>query len=510
MLTDRKGSSESCNTNNKGFIETYMGEGVLISEYGTKLPCKFEAGQLEDGRNVLVCDCSIFDLSLKEYFPDSNFENCSPHDIKICMAWHLWATQYKLFRQFKNFEGITSDGFGEFKITGKVGDYFSIYNDSLRDSSEQVKVAYYVKEFSINENTEENLQFMTFGVTNFDFEGNESQGNVLSLNIKGAKRLIIRKKGEHQDALNFWERFKGIRVTCEVIVEIDKEIQIEEIKDMVNDLCDLMSIACGTRVLWIYCYGYNTEGKIVSRFHRSSITRPYQPMQLIRKDYIRLKKFLEDSYAVFIEKQNLLKQNRYIINKYLEAKAQNDLLEQRGIKLVGIIEMFKEFSIRLNLPTEETIIIEDCFEDKRLDIENALIEAIKQSVNQQYGEESEESRRKIIQENKGKMFAKIPDLNTRRPLKKALQSFCEHIKIQVAQDDLKSIVASRNKLIHEGKFICQTYKDKNKLTQKYPNFKDPWSEYSYSMNFADKCFLRMLGYKGYYINQINFEEEELL
>lgn len=510
MFTDRKDSSENCNTYYRSFIERYLGDGVLISGDGTKLPCKFEAGQLEDGLNFLVCDCSIFDLSLKEYFPDSNFEHCSPHDIKNCMGWHLWATQYKLFQQFKNFEGVTSDGFGEFKITGKVGDYFSIYNDSLRDSTERVKVAYYVKEFSINENMEEDLQFMTFGVTNFEFDGNESQGNVLSLNIKGAKRLIIRKKGERQDALHFWERFKGIRVTCEVIVEIDKETQIEEIKDMVNDLCDLMSIACGTRIQWIYCYGYNTEGKIVSQFHRSSITRPYQPMQLIRNDHMWLKKYLEDSYVVFIEKQNLLKQNRYLIDKYLEAKAQNDRLEQRGIKLAGIIEMFKELSIRLNLPTEETIIREDCFEASKSDIIKALIKAIEQSVNQQYAEESKENRRKIIQANKEKMFAKIPDLNSRSSFKQILQAFCKHINLQVSESDLQTIVASRNKLIHEGRFICQTYEDKNKLAQKYPYFKDPWSEYSYSMNFVDKCILKLLGYKGRYINQSNFKEEELL
>ena len=131
MLTDRKDSSESYITNNKGFIERYMGKGVLISEYGTKLPCKFEAGQLEDGRNVLVCDFSIFDLSHKEYFPNSNFENCSPSKIKYCMGWSLGATQGKIFQQFKSFEGVTSDEFGDLKITGKVGDYYSIYYDSL-------------------------------------------------------------------------------------------------------------------------------------------------------------------------------------------------------------------------------------------------------------------------------------------------------------------------------------------------------------------------------------------
>jgi hypothetical protein len=471
MLTDRNDSSESNITNKKNLIERYIGEGVLISEYGTRLPCKFEAGQLEDGLNFLICDCSIVDLSRKEYFPNSNFENCSLLDIKNYMGWNLWVTQNKLFQQFKSFEGLTSDGFDDFKITGKVGGYFSIYDDSIRDNLQRVKVAYHVKEFSINANEEENLQFVTFGVTNFVFTGNVSQGNILSLDIKGVKRLIIRKTGEYQDAQHFWEKFEGIRVTCEITVEMDMETQIEEIKDMVNDLCDLISIACGTRIQWIYCYGYNTEEQLVSRNHRSSITRPYQPMQLIRNHHIWLKSFLEDTYAVFTEKQNTLKQNRYIIDKYLEAKAENDLLEQRGIKLAGVIETLNELSTRLNIPTEKTIIKEDCFEASKPDIKKALSEAIEQSVNQQY---AEESRIKIIKENKEEMFAKIHDLN-RISFKQILRAFCAHINLQISESDLQTIVASRNKLIHEGRFICQTYEDKNKLAQKYPNFKDPCS-----------------------------------
>ena len=129
-------------------------------------------------------------------------------------------------------------------------------------------------------------------------------------------------------------------------------------------------------------------------------------MQLIRKDPLQLKSFLEDSYAVFTEKQNLLKQNRYIINKYLEAKAENDLLEQRGIKLAGVIEALKELSIRLNIPTSETIIRKDCFEAKKSAIKDALHEAIENSVKKQYAEESEETK-KIIQEKKRRCFQKF-------------------------------------------------------------------------------------------------------
>jgi hypothetical protein len=66
--------------------------------------------------------------------------------------------------------------------------------DSLCDSTTQVKVAYYINEFSINAIEEENMQFVTFGVTNFEFTGNMSHGNALSLDIKvGLTHLKCRK-----------------------------------------------------------------------------------------------------------------------------------------------------------------------------------------------------------------------------------------------------------------------------------------------------------------------------
>lgn len=489
MSTERKDSTESNNTSNQYLIERYFGEGALLSEDGKKLRCRFEAGQLEDGLNYLICNCLISEMNLNDYFPNINFENCPPPFIKSYIGMNLWTEHGQFFfLRFKSFEGVTFD---DFKITGNLGGYFSVYDDSLLDNTQQVKVAYYIEELSIKANVKGNLQFLTFGVTNFEFYGNESHGDVLSLDIKGVKSLIIMKKGERQDEQHFWERFKGIRVTCEVIVEIEEETKIVEVIDMVYDLCDLMSIASGSRIQWIYCYGFDTEGKILLRIHRSSITRPYQPMQLIRNNYLWMKKFLEDSYVVFTENQNLLSQNRYIINIYLESKAENDLVEQRGIKLVIAIETFKELYLNIN-PEREYIINENKFEKMKPDLQDELKIFFKQSIDSK---------------SRGLIYKNISGLN-RTPFQDILSDFCEFIGLEV--NDLQSIVASRNSLVHTGKFFCQLSRDKKKNIKKYPQFQNPYGEYSYVMNFADKCILKMLRYKGNYINQFKLEEEELL
>ena len=457
--------------------------------------CKFETWQSEDGEITLISDCSIYDLDLPKYYPELNFDNSpSPFEVKFLIAWSICSPTniFQQLNKFRIFSGVTYDGWN---INGKIGMYVNTDPESLRDDTPRIKFEYYVKELTVNRDSKENLQCVRFGVTNFKFTGNESQGNILTLDLKGAKRLTIEKKNEYEGAIEYLENFKGVRVTSEISVEIDNDAEIKKSEDLANDLCELMSIACGTRVIWIYCYGYNTEGEIVSQFHRSSVTRSYQPMQLIRNDYIWLKSFLEDSYAVYVDKQELLRSNKYIINAYLDGKAQNDYLEQRGIKLAVITGLFTELFLSLK-PEREHIIEAKEFNMLKSKLEEVFKEVLDHSVDLS-------SRDKINQYISG-CISRI----NRTPFNELLSDFCEYIGLK--EDNLQSIIDSKNKLIHKGKFICQTYEDKSNLVQEYPNFKDPWSEYSYSLNFVDKCILKLLGYKGYYINQNNFKEEELL
>ena len=492
--TNKINSPETYNTYQRNFIKKYIGEGFLKSEDKIELPCKFETWQSENGEITLICNCSILDMDVPKYFPELNLEKTSPVELKVLMAWSIYSSIniFQQFKKFRIFSGFTTDGS---RITGEIGNYFNTNSESLRDDTPRIKFEYYVKELTVNRDSKENLQCVRFGVTNFKFTGNESQGNILTLDLKGAKRLTIEKKNEYEGAIEYLENFKGVRVTSEISVEIDNDAEIKKSEDLANDLCELMSIACGTRVIWIYCYGYNTEGEIVSRFHRSSATRPYQPMQLIRNDYIWLKSFLEDSYAVYVDKQELLRSNKYIINAYLDGKAQNDYLEQRGIKLAVITGLFTELFLSLK-PEREHIIEAKEFNMLKSKLEEVFKEVLDHSVDLS-------SRDKINQYISGC----VSGVN-RTPFNELLSDFCEYIGLK--EDNLQSIIDSKNKLIHKGKFICQTYEDKSKLVQEYPNFKDPWSEYSYSLNFVDKCILKLLGYKGYYINQNNFKEEELL
>jgi hypothetical protein len=409
----------------------------------------------------------------------------------------------------KSFYGITSDGFN---ITGKISRYVTIDNDSLQDPTSEVKLKFSINELTICSDVNEDIHFVIFGITNFMFSS-----SALILDIDG-KRLEITKVNRYKDALNFVKTCRGICVTCEVKVEINKEVNIENAKTIVTDLCDIMSIALGTRVQWIYYYACNLEGKNISWYHESRVAKPYFPNKIIDcNDRKIITSFIESSYTALANKSNMLRScegtAKPLINAYLDAKAENDYLEGRGIKLVVVMEMLKD-SLLSSKSITQSIIKEDCFSSKKSAIKSALNEAIEQSVNQENEEKSESERVKIKEEIKNKMFAKISELN-RISFKEILRNLCDDINLQITPDDLQSIVDSRNKLIHEGKFLCQSDNAKNKYKdiEKYPQFKDPIHEYFFLVNFIDKCFLKMLCYKGFYLNWRNIDEingEELM
>jgi hypothetical protein len=256
-----------------------------------------------------------------------------------------------------------------------------------------------------------------------------------------------------------------------------------------SDICDIISIATGTRVQWIYYYAFNSEGKKVLWRHEPRVTKPYFSKEIIDFDDRKImKKFIESSYVALAKKSNMLRSYertaKPLVNAYLDAKAENDYLEGRGIRLVVVMEMLKD-SLITSKSVDLNIIKNEYFNIAKSRFKDDLIQAIEKSVDQENKEISEQNREKLKKEIKDVMFAKISDMN-RISFKEVLQNLCDDIKLQVTQGDLQSVIDSRNKLIHEGKFLCKSDKIKNKYKdiKKYPQFKDSKHEYFFLMNFV--------------------------
>jgi|GEM_PF-2147176 len=553
----------------QNFVKKYSGEkGLLKAEDGTELLCKFEAGQLENGKLILICDFSVFDF--QKCFPEFfDLDKSSISEIKVLMIFYF-SSICEFLIKFNNFKGETSDGL--MNLTGVINLCHEIDPKSIDDhDSEQVRVVYTMTELTASTSTIEDIHCVKFGITNFRF-GDKSD-KILSFDIKGIKKLTIKKIENYEDVEDILKFSKGIRVTCNLIVEVDNKTKLKDLENIVYDLCDVMSIAWGTRVQWIYYCAYNSELEMVLWKHVRSVTKPYHYNELIISEDLKImNNFLESSYIALAEKQNMLrykeKTAKPLINAYLDAKAESDYLQGRGIKLVVVMEMLKELAIKLRL-TNKSIIKKEYFEDLKPIIEEILGNAIEKSIKSEYSKRSEENIEKDMKEIKGKILTNISNLNDTKPLlinkayfneakskleepligairksvsegckenneqdaeeqinelkdeifnqisglnyvhfKKILRSLCDYINLQIDDNDLQSVVDSRNRLIHEGIFFCESdnmkkkYGNKNK--DKIPSqFQDIDYEYYFLMNFVDKCFLKLLGYKGDYYKWVS-------
>ncbi|KKG34639.1 hypothetical protein [Methanosarcina mazei] len=342
-------------------------------------------------------------------------------------------------------------------------------------------------------NNHENLQQIAFGITNFKFEGNKFNGTVLTLDIEELERLEIKKINEYEDALNFLKAFKGICITCEIIVKINKETDIENVKTIVTDLCKIMSIAQGRKIEWIYYYIFNDEGKIVLQKHENRITKPFSAIEIIDEKPEDMQKFIESSYKALVKNQYLLKDNLYIVNAYIDAKLQTDFLEQRGLKLALVTELLKELLLK-SRPELELIISEEVFKKLLPDLQTALKKVLKQNAD-------------LDSNSRGKVYENIRGLN-RTPFQDILSYFCKYINLQVDPQELQLIIKCRNSLVHTGTFFCRNNECTNDYRIKYPQLQSPVSEYFYLLNFVDKCFLKLLCYEGFYIDWSNPSEIE--
>ena len=189
-------------------LESYCGKGSLTLEDERKADCAFAAGQLRNGKVVLLCALpSSFDFGTL--------------DLRV---------------PAKRFEGTTAEGF---RIWAE--DLFEInYLPDPPANATGTWAAFRVRKMSVNVSKVDLAQTAHFGLTNFDFIGSEWRSNgdswykVLPFSLQCGENTIelavVPVTGHHR-ALNRLRTLKGIDVTCEVTAPIPEGGGTERNKD---------------------------------------------------------------------------------------------------------------------------------------------------------------------------------------------------------------------------------------------------------------------------------------
>ena len=466
MATEGNSLGQSLLRDYGNYLSEYHGKGVITLEDGKKCECLFEAGQLTNGQVLLLCD----------FLP--------PLPIYL----NISATK---------FEGTTSKGF-RIWATGAFSEV-SYIPDIPIDRSLEVWAAFHIQQMTVQIAEEERNHFLHFGITNFEFIGTRptrASDNSFYLNLpldlqsnSRSTRLLIKPLDLNGKIMRRLRTLKSVDVSCEVIAEISADGDVAVVREVVDDLCYILSIARGTKIQWVYCDSYNAAEKLISREHSSRITKPYCPLPIIHpvsSGGKETKTFIEQVYKTYVAKRESYNLSKGTIDAYLDAKAEGDYLEMRGIKLVVAMEMLK--AVVLELPytfVEEYVITEQKF----MELAHTLCTAVDDVLQK---ENIDKDSRKAICNDK-----KVLELN-RRSFAHFLKKLCRHIGLKVKETEIRQFVEFRNKLVHRGRFYWTIATQEER--EKYKPLPSRSYEYFFLVNFLDRVFLKLLGYSGPYID----------
>ncbi len=232
-------------TKNYGnFINLYVGEGKLNQQ-----DCSFEVGQRPDGQITMRCE---FDNSPKPL---------NAHGIEFSGQTNC---------------GTVLDATGPYHHPQPIPSNFT----------EEYSIHYGLWNLTVNEPDWSKAHTVTFALTNFLYCGNDANSggigtcyNKLKLRLDGSD-IVIGRVDKYYDIHNTVVKGETTEVTCELTIDIDGRSR-DELRKMVNRICDLLTISQGRRIEWINYKVYDTNSSLVFTHHEGRRTDPRRGFVLI-------------------------------------------------------------------------------------------------------------------------------------------------------------------------------------------------------------------------------------
>ncbi len=377
------------------------------------------------------------------------------------------------------------------KFNGKTKDKFECYTENNLDNFyityfDEKNTIFYLKEIEITTKNKSNMNGLYFKITNFCL--NKFDNFELSLpnyfQGKNQKLNFLFKPLDNYEEINRNLRInRNVEVTSEIIyINNENLFSIEQIIEVIDDICHILSIANGTKIQWT-SYKFNKDSYIHEKYLNRA-TSPYTPFFIIAQDINSIKIFTETIYSTFIKKKDTYNL-KWIVNAFLDSKSEVTYTGTRGLRAVVVMEMLREYFLKTESIENyifQTKVFKKIRKNIKKEVERTLEDDIKNNVN-------------LSVEKKEMLLLKIPELN-RKTFKEILISFLESIDFDVEKenDDIECFIKSRNALVHRGQFFYDIH---NESDCKY---KSSFEEFTFIINFIDKVILKLIGYSGYYLN----------
>lgn len=404
----------------------YRGVGLARTMLGTDLPCEFEIAHYQDGRILASCHMSSVEAFVVRVDAISELNGTVDNHYDL-RAWRsclivAWNPGFAL-------------------ASGS--------NVSLILSFSEMQVCY---------STESPLMAQ-YSIVNCVIDGSASGDKSLKFNINDHDThmtFTMNRISSYTKTLLWLQLTKGVSITSRITTSVLDSDNSRSLDQTIDKVCDLLSAARGTKVTWMIREHVESHGRVVARYHRASITRPFHnfgPLPSTLDQH--LPEYIRNGYSALSSPTNLLFAAPWLIDAFVDARTELDYIQSRGSKLAVFMEALKSAShaTQTHEPGRK---------------------------NNEAG--SKDTRRK-----------------SHTSLFERLNSLFEEIAFFPDKAEIELFIKSRNALVHEGQFYVESRSSISKGGgSALPSVFD---EYVFLLNFADRLMLHLLGYKNMYYDR---------
>lgn len=430
---------------------THSGKGQVEFANGRAEFCDFEAGQLADGRPLVECHFASFDLFP---FPDA----------PIALS------------------GTLDDGR---PIRAELGIEVPYLPDLPRGAL-GVFAVFACREIKVGAD-DGTTAAVRYALTNFLFEGAPDSRSLqipLSQSDGRFAEATIIPRTAYSRTEQELRTLKAIAVTCDVVIRTGGKLTTSDIRVFIDDLCYVLSVARGTKILWVSEVLEAADGAELHASYCDRITKRYTPLRIIDRAHQETRRFIEVAFPRYVTMRDSYRLPRGTIDTWLDARAEGDYLEVRGIKASVAVEVLKDVFLQQRSTHEgEFIVLDETF--------RRLQKAIKQAVGDvlRSGE--------VLPTQRAEIYNNVGALN-RTSFNTVLRAMLATLDLPVSDGDLKLLIESRNELIHTGRFYVDGADARQR--KQVPPLPSKIEEFFHLVSFTDRCFLRLLGYDGPWID----------
>jgi hypothetical protein len=274
---------------------------------------------------------------------------------------------------------------------------------------------------------------------------------------------------------------QGTAITARFTTDLPDAQDRHQALEAMRRLSFLLSLATGTLVSFPRWRLRNSDGRVIAAELGSPPMRPYQPRTLIDcNDGEALKRFLETAYPNFVAKDSI-----YQFPKAIHAKIDttaSGFLETRTLTASALIEYLSGTYARENglQPPVQKAIFKSVLSSLKVGLDSLLKDVFSNRIET---EDRQEMRDRVEWFNEP-------------TLRRKLRFLVDGLNLPFAEDDLKAIRRTRNALVHRMRFQGD-------------NNESPHKEWTRMIHFIDVTLLRLLGYRGPYIDCRTWDTAEL-